>query len=172
MSYIYTLAEAAIRNTDLDEECAESFREIARECSDATRLLDDMLTLARFDAGHTDTAFSLLNLTEMLADTCDKARPLAELKRHRLLVHVTKEHPTWTMGDVSGLRRLFGILLDNAIKYTPANGSIDVTLATVGKDAIVSVKDTGLVFQKRTCHSSFVGSTGWIKREASQKTPG
>lgn len=38
---------------------------IVRECSDATRLLDDMLTLARFDAGHTDTAFTRLNIAKV-----------------------------------------------------------------------------------------------------------
>lgn len=144
VSYIYTLSESAIRNKDLDEESTEAFQEIARECSEATRLLDDMLTLARFDAGHTNASFSRLNLAEILLDSCDKARPFAEIKQHQMFVKITDRQPIWVMGDVSGLRRLFWILLDNAIKYTPPKGSIDVTLTTMGKDAVVSVTDTGI----------------------------
>lgn len=144
ISYIYTLSESAIRNPTVDKESADAFGEIVCECSDATRLLDDMLTLARFDAGHADISFSRLNLAEVLLQSCDKARPFAEIKQHRMLVQVTERKPVWVMGDTSGLRRLFWILLDNAIKYTPASGSIDVALTTVGKDAVVSVKDTGI----------------------------
>jgi signal transduction histidine kinase len=148
ISYIYTLSESALRNPGLDDESLDSFQEIVRECSEATRLLDDMLTLARFDAGHADTAFTRLDLSKVLADTCDKAHPLAETKRQQMIACITNNEPVWIMGDVAGLRRLFWILLDNAIKYTPARGAIDVALETVGKDAVVTVKDTGIGIPK------------------------
>jgi signal transduction histidine kinase len=54
----------------------------------------------------------------------------------------------WIMGDAAGLRRLFWILLDNAIKYTPARGVIEIALETIGKDAVVTVKDTGIGISK------------------------
>lgn len=148
ISYIYTLSESALRNPHIDEESADSFREIVRECSEATRLLDDMLTLARFDAGRADTAFARLNLAEVLADSCDKARPFVEIKNQQMKIRIVESAPVWVLGDIAGLRRLFWILLDNAIKYTPASGAIDVTLVTVGKDAVVSVTDTGIGIPK------------------------
>jgi signal transduction histidine kinase len=148
ISYIYTLSESALRNPNLDEESSDAFKEIVRECSEATRLLDDMLTLARFDAGHADTAFARLNLAEVLADSCDKARPFVEIKHQQMKIRITESAPVWVLGDIAGLRRLFWILLDNAIKYTPASGAIDVTLATIGKDAVISVTDTGIGIPK------------------------
>lgn len=148
ISYIYTLSESALRNPNLDDESLDSFQEIVRECSDATRLLDDMLTLARVDAGRADTVFTRLDISEVLADTCDKARPFAETKRQQMITCITNNEPVWIMGDVAGLRRLFWILLDNAIKYTPARGVIDIALETIGKDAVVTVKDTGIGIPK------------------------
>ena len=52
------------------------------------------------------------------------------------------------MGDVAGLRRLFWILLDNAIKYTPVRGAVNIALETIGKDAVVTEKDTGIGIPK------------------------
>jgi signal transduction histidine kinase len=148
VSYIYTLSESAIRNQDLDAESAEAFIEIARECSEATKLLDDMLTLARFDAGHTDASLCRLDLSELLSETCDKARPFAAVKHHTIMLQTPNKQPIWVMGDPLRLRRLFWILLDNAIKYTPPRGSIDVTLGTRGSEAVVSVRDTGIGIPK------------------------
>ncbi|MEG9435129.1 HAMP domain-containing histidine kinase [Edaphobacter sp. HDX4] len=163
ISYIYTLSESALRNPNLDEESSYAFKEIVRECSEATRLLDDILTLARFDAGHADTAFARLNLAEVLVDSCDKARPFVEIKHQQMKIRITESAPIWVLGDLAGLRRLFWILLDNAIKYTPASGGIDVTLATVGKDAVVSVADTGIGIPEADLPAYFdvsIASTG------------
>ena len=52
--------------------------------------------------------------------------------------------PVWIMGDAPSLRRLFWILLDNAIKYTPERGQIDVSLQTAGAEACIAVRDTGI----------------------------
>jgi signal transduction histidine kinase len=144
ISFIYTLSECALRNPSLDAESAESFNEIVRECSEATQLLDDMLALARVDAGHADATFERLNLVDVFFEACTKARPFAEVKRHSMTIHVNKEEPVWIMGDAPSLQRLFWILLDNAIKYTPAYGEIDVSLETVGEEAHISVRDTGI----------------------------
>lgn len=144
ISYIYTLSESALRNSSLDKESTESFEEIVRECKEATSLLDDMLTLARCDSGHTDMVFARTDLTAVLNEVYIKAVPYAARKQHRLLIDLERTEPTWIMGDASSLRRLFWIMIDNAIKYTPAGGEISVGLQIRGGEARVSVRDSGV----------------------------
>jgi signal transduction histidine kinase len=144
VSYIYTLSECALRNSSLDEESAETFAEIVRECKEATDLLDDMLSLARRDSGHTELVFVRTNLTDILNDVCVKAVPFAERKQHSLIVDLNRNEPAWIMGDASSLRRLFWIMLDNAIKYTPSGGEIRVRLQISGAEARIYVQDSGI----------------------------
>jgi heavy metal sensor kinase len=144
VTYIRTLAEVALRNPAMDPESAESFRDIVRESEEASRLLEDMLTLARSDAGHTESVFEVLDLTEIVADSCARIRPAVEAKRHSLSLHMDHNGPVRVTGDGASLRRLFWILLDNAVKYTPFGGEIDVSVVTQGEEARVSVKDNGI----------------------------
>jgi signal transduction histidine kinase len=144
ISFIHTAAEYALRNPNIDSESAESFREIVRESGEASRLLEDMLTLARSDAGHAETAFEPVNLAAVLMEACERAKPFADAKRHELTIHLQSEEPVWITGDGASLRRLLWILLDNAIKYTPAGGHVEVSLQLIGAEARVSVQDSGI----------------------------
>jgi heavy metal sensor kinase len=144
VTYIRTLAELALRNPDIDPESAESFRDIVRESEEASRLLEDMLTLARSDAGHTESVFEVLDLAEIVADSCARIRPAMDAKQHNLSIHMDHNGPVCVTGDRASLRRLFWILLDNAVKYTPLGGEIDVSVVAAGNEASVSVKDNGI----------------------------
>jgi len=50
----------------------------------------------------------------------------------------------WIQGDASSLRRLFLILIDNAVKYTPANGQVEISLQRNNGYAVAEVRDTGI----------------------------
>src|SRR5262249_2870811 len=52
--------------------------------------------------------------------------------------------PAWVSGDRSSLRRLLSILLDNAVKYTPARGRIEVRLTAAAARAVITVMDSGI----------------------------
>jgi heavy metal sensor kinase len=144
ISFIYTVSEYALRNPALDRESAESFAEILRESGEAANLLEGMLTLARADAGHADITFERVNLVDILRETCTRTRPFAEAKDHAMTLRVDSESPAWISGDPSSLRRLVSILLDNAIKYTPDGGRIDVSLHVNSTEACIRVQDTGI----------------------------
>jgi signal transduction histidine kinase len=144
ISYIYTLSEYAMRRPEIDEESADSFAEIAREAAEATRLLEDMLALARADAGHVEVAFEQINLLEVFWSSATKSRSLASAKQQTLKIQTDRNEPVWIYGDASSLRRLFLILSDNAIKYTPDKGQIVMSLWVSGSKAYVSVQDSGI----------------------------
>ena len=148
ISFIYTVSEYALRNPAIDRESAESFSEILRESGEATRLLEGMLTLARADAGHAEVTFERVNLVEILREACNKARPSAEAKDHVMTLCIENESPAWMSGDAASLRRLISILLDNAIKYTPHGGWIDVSLRVNNTEACIRVRDTGIGIPK------------------------
>ncbi len=155
ITYIYTQSEYALKNLPLDEESTECFSEILRECEEATDLLTDMLMLARCDSGHSGMVFTRTDLKGVLSDVYRKAIPLAEGKRHRITFETSRNEPAWIMGDAPSLRRLFWIMLDNAIKYTPAGGQINVRLQMNGNEAKVDIQDNGIGIPQESLSSIF-----------------
>ena len=144
ISFIRGVAEYALRNPQLDAETSEAFEDIRTESVEASRLLEDMLTLARADAGYPDLVIERVDLAELVREVCDKVRPFAESKQQRLLVHCRQPGATEIPGDRSRLRRLIWTLLDNAVKYTPERGRIDAILERKGDEARLSVRDSGI----------------------------
>jgi len=144
VSFVLTTAELALRNQQIDATSQRAFEEIVAECRKASRLLKDMLTLARADADNSRLAFEPVDLVEVVKTVCHKARSLANERGHTLTVHIEDGCNATVWGDYSSLNRLLWILLDNAAKYTPAPGTIQVTLAAGGEKVTVTVEDNGL----------------------------
>jgi len=142
ISFIRSVAEYSLRNPGIDEESKEAFGEILEESEEAARLLEDMLLLARADAGHANLSFARLDLRDLIEEVCDKIRPLAEIKQ-QALVFTVRTGPAPISGDRPILRRLLWTLLHNAVQYTPPNGWIEAAIEKHGADAIVTVRDNG-----------------------------
>jgi heavy metal sensor kinase len=144
LSLTRTIAEVAMRQPDTDRESRASFLEIANASANAARLLEQMLELARADAEPLDIALEPVDLAFIVADTCSMARKLAQ-KRGITVNLATGAPETMTvLGHAASLRRMLWIVLDNAIKYTPESGSVDVSLRNGKGVAIVEVADTGI----------------------------
>jgi len=128
----------------LDADAAEALQEIHAESAEASRLIEDMLTLARARCGHPDLVFEPVDLAELVREVCDKVRPFAELKQQEFLIAGASDALAGVLGDRSRLRRLIWTLLDNAVKYTPERGRIETILERNGEDARLSIKDSGV----------------------------
>ena len=143
LSLIRGVSEYALRNPGLAPVAREAFSEILGESIQASELLEDMLTLARADAGTAGLAMELVDLRDVLLDACASVRPLAEAKALTLEVR-----PAPIVAQVQGhrasLRRLLWTLLDNAVKYTPAGGRVEASLNTSASGASITVADTGI----------------------------
>jgi len=144
ISFIRTVAEFALSHPDLNPEARQGFQDILAESLEASRLLEDMLTLARADAGRLEVKLEPLDLSKLVEDVCEKARPSAERKLQAFIVRAGDGRPVQVRGDRSSLGRLFWTLLDNAVKYTPEHGRIEVALEQSGSQAQVSVRDSGI----------------------------
>jgi signal transduction histidine kinase len=107
-----------------------------------SRLLGDLLLLARMDAGAVALVQEPVLLDELLDDLVAQVRRKAEGQGVRVEMHL--ESGACLAGNADQLRRLFLILLDNAMRYNRPDGSITLSSAIVGHRARVTVADTGI----------------------------
>jgi signal transduction histidine kinase len=147
LSFVRTVAELALRNPQADAGSRRAFEEIVEESGKAGRLLEDMLTLARADAATAHLAFEPVDLAEVARSVFDRALLLACSHGHALTLSLDGGRaapisaPIW--GDFCSLQRLLWILLENAVKYTPAPGEIRLTVDATATKATVTVEDNG-----------------------------
>ncbi|SDF15747.1 sensor histidine kinase [Sporolituus thermophilus] len=142
LAVIKSNAELMLRHPDHTIE-EESIRvtNIVREVRRMTKLVADLLTLARADANQAELQLELVNLNELVASVAEQFGPLAELEGHMLRVAMAEELKL--TGDRERLYQLLVILLDNAVKYTPPPGHILITGAKQGGHILVTVEDSG-----------------------------
>jgi signal transduction histidine kinase len=82
-----------------------------------------------------------VNLAELARQAVDLYEDLAEDRR--LSIDVDAKEDVWVRGDRSRLRQVLANLVDNAVKYTPAGGRIELRTERDGPEAVVTVEDTG-----------------------------
>jgi signal transduction histidine kinase len=121
------------------DDRASAIREAHTEASRLARLVADLLALARADAGVPIRRVPV-ELDRVLLDVVGEARHLAKGQR----LEIGQVEPTVVTGDPDRLRQLLLILLDNAIRYTPAPGRVTVALRHFGQQAEVEVRDEGV----------------------------
>lgn len=120
------------------EDRSEALAQISQESERMSRLVQDLLTLARADAGQ-HLSHLPVDMTKLTRQVAGQARPLGGPGR----VQVEAE-PVTVLGDQDALHQLLLILLDNALKYTPPDGSVTVRLQRRGAEAVLTVSDTGV----------------------------
>ncbi|MBG0815674.1 ATP-binding protein [Planomonospora sp. ID82291] len=115
---------------------------IDRKSADLQRLVDDLLDLARLDAGRIAIDPRPVSLTRLLNQSVEDHRPEAAAKR--LTVQVDLGRHLRVHADPARLRQVVDNLLSNAVKYTPAGGAVDVAARRDGDEVAVTVADTGI----------------------------
>ncbi len=106
-----------------------------------TRLVENISTLARADSGAVDLVRAPLDLSRLVVETVAGVEVLAEDRGVRLVVETPGT--VRVVGDAGRLRQALLILLDNALTYTPDDGSIMVSVARQGGHARLRVGDSG-----------------------------
>ena len=107
------------------------------------RLTNDLLKLARIEAGKLEVEFFPVGLIELIEGCAETTLMKASRKQITLEIEVPPGLPA-VQGDASLLRDVLQNLLDNAIQYTPAGGHVHVTAEAKGREAVITVSDTGL----------------------------
>jgi signal transduction histidine kinase len=107
-----------------------------------TRLVEDLLDGSRISTGKLRLQLGQVDLADILRTSLDTCRERAVEKSQQVKARLP-DSGAIISGDKVRLTQIFNNLLDNALKYTPAGGHIDVALEIGARDAIVSIADDG-----------------------------
>ena len=125
----------------LDADDRALVEDIVTEAGHMGRLIGDLLTLARLDAGNLPLQTGPVALDALVARVCRQVARLAE--RHSVRVSCAESVPLVVQADAGRLEQVLLIVLDNAVKYNHAGGRVEVTVRRDGGQAAVAVRDSG-----------------------------
>ena len=135
--YIEALERYGMEDKELVNESIEAIRSEAQNMQD---LLENLLFLSRADKHTQKLHKKTLDMDDIISDVMNKMKKVVETHEVKLI----KNEPAQIYGDETTIRQMIRVFLDNAVKYTPAGGTISVTSAVKGKKISLSISDTGI----------------------------
>lgn len=146
LAVIRTTAELSLRRERTPESYRGSLQEVAAEAERMTRLVEELLILARSDAATAVMPLGAVDLRELLAEVCDEMRTLTELRQIRVEADYgasAAEGVAIISGNRAALHRLFLVLLDNALKFSRPDGRVILKVESSESRIAVSIEDFG-----------------------------
>jgi signal transduction histidine kinase len=141
LAVLRTRTEVALQAPRDVDHYLGTLRDVQRDALRASRVVDDLLVLARADSGAVAAPATVLALDDLVIEAAEPLRVLARERAVDLVVSEFEEAPV--AGDAALLRRLVTILLDNAVRYSHDGGRVTVRVGLRGRHATVVVSDTG-----------------------------
>jgi len=143
ISLIRTEAEIALRRSRGDAEYRDALRHILLEAERTSALVEELLSLARADSGRENLCLMLIDLRSVIAETANGWRQVVETRNLQFTQAIADcELPV--LADRKAVQRLLAILLDNAVKYTPPPGVVELRLEARSDKVVIVVRDTGI----------------------------
>jgi len=190
ISLIRTRAEVTLRKSRDNQEYRNALHEILEESERISRLIENLMLLARTDIGTEALHFKQINVCEIAQRASTQGKILADARQIQWS-EIIPELPLWVTADPDSLGRLLLILVDNAIKYTPIRGSVSIGVIKSNGHVQIEVRDTGIgitqsdlphVFERfyraDSARSRDSGGAGlglsigqWIAKAISEKLP-
>jgi heavy metal sensor kinase len=145
--------ELAFRRAGGDRNAQQSFANQLDAIDRLKRLIDQILTLARAESGQIVLAIAPVEIGSLAASLVEQLQPVADA--HGLELSCDRCEPVVVDGDAGWLERLLLNLLDNAVKFTPAGGSVVVSVSGNGGAARIAVRDTGVGMSAEDAQRAF-----------------
>ena len=142
LALMITAGEVSLRRERSREELADALGKIVREARRMSKLVEDLLALARGDAQKAKMERVPVDVAGLLRELAAEIEPAVHAKGLQFLVKLPAGE-VLAMGSGPDLRRLFLILVDNAIKYTDA-GWVQLALEGDEAEVRVTVRDSGI----------------------------
>ena len=146
VSLARTTAEIALARDRSPSEYREALADVVAQTERMSRLVDDLLVLARADAGMESAPLDPVDLRDTVEESARVMRPIAARRALGFAVSLP-DRPLVVSGSDESLKRLVLILLDNAMKYTPEGGAVTLRASErrtgSTREAVIDVSDTG-----------------------------
>jgi heavy metal sensor kinase len=143
LALMRTTAELSLKRPQTETEYREALSSIVADVEATSNIIDSLLFLARAEDGSELFDKQRVDLVEIVRDAGNKGQIIAGEKQIAMSNRI-EPRPLWIEGDAASLRRLFIILIDNAIKYTPAQGKVSLALESANGCALFEIRDTGI----------------------------
>jgi len=142
VAVIRATAEITLRKPRTQEEYRRALSTILETSVDTSELLENLLTLARADAGAAGMEMRPLDLSAHVQKARERAALLG-LEKALDVTATTPPEPVWVKADAIAVDRLLLILVDNAVKYSPSGGWCEIALSQSDNHAQITVRDSG-----------------------------
>lgn len=143
VALIRTTAEVALRKDRSKDEYRRALADVLEESVRTAELIEHLLTLARADAGKAVLERTPLDLALLAQDVVAQCQRLAQGKGLHLTLNVPASG-AMIAGEAQALRRVLLLLLDNAVKFTPAGGRIEVMVNQSVTTVQMAIRDSGI----------------------------
>ena len=141
-----TILRGELESLAEDPRLASEWRDRAaillEEAVRLSKIVEQLFTLSRLDAGEAQANWSCFDLAELARTTAEQMSLLAEDKK--ISIRCEAMQPMPVEGDQVRLKQVVVNLLDNAIKYTPKNGAIQLRVSAVNGHVVLEVEDNGM----------------------------
>ena len=131
------------RDTAPTAQISAQLRTIERNAISLARMIDDLFDVSRAISGKLTLVTRRVDLADILQSAMEVARPAASGKGVRLALEL-RDAPLWMVGDADRLRQVASNLVNNAVKFTPTGGSIQVSARRVDTRLEIKVRDSGV----------------------------
>ncbi len=115
---------------------------MTRQTGHLVRLVDDLMEVARITSGSFELRSEVVSVADVVRHAVETSSPHVNERRHQLSMHGLQEM-LWTSGDSVRLAQIVSNLLNNAARFTPPGGRIDITVEGTKTECIVSIADSG-----------------------------
>ena len=145
---IQALVETILDDPDMTFQTRDRFlRKTRNQSLRLSSIVTDLLTLSRMESEE-GVSREIVDLRDTVAVPAEEAIPTAEVKRIQLHIRVP-DRPMWITGDMEGLCLVTSNLVGNALKYTPQEGEVTVSLSQEGDQPILELEDSGIGIEAR-----------------------
>ncbi len=124
-------------------DLAQARETIERQVRQMAKLLDDLMDVARVSRGKLQVHRAPIQLNDVLLMAVETSRPLLDRHQHTFTLSLPPSSPV-VLGDAARLTQVFANLLNNAARYTPQQGQVQLTATSGAGVAVVRVRDTGV----------------------------
>lgn len=161
------VAEAALTNESSSEAHRLLAGDIVEQCDRLLAMINTVLDISEAEAGVAKLIIEEIDVTEIVRDAVGLFLPVAEAKNITVKIQVPSCIKLYS--DRRKLQRILGNLLDNAIKFTPSEGVITISVSSEEKKITIEVKDTGIGISEKDATQIF---DKFFRADRSRSEPG